>query len=302
LTVQGAISGFLIVDKPAGWTSFDVVAVVRRAAGVRRVGHAGTLDPLATGVLPVAIGAATRLVEYLADARKTYLARVRLGTVTDTYDREGKVVATKDALGVERGALEAALAAFRGQVEQRPPPYSALKREGVPLYRHARAGRPIEPPPRTITIHSIDVLAFDPPLVTLRVECGKGVYVRSLAHDLGAALGVGGSLDELRRTRVGPFRSEDAVSIDALREEFASGRWPDRLLAADEAILSWPALILGAKNEERLLHGAAPEVVARPAAFAAAGLCRAYTSSGRFLGVLRGQAGRLRPVKVLAGG
>ena len=212
-----AVTGLLNVDKPPGWTSFDVVAFVRKQTGVRRVGHAGTLDPAATGVLPVCLGQATRVVEYLVDATKTYVATVRLGRVTDTYDADGAVQSEADASGVSREAVEAALDRFRGLIEQRPPPFSALKRDGVPLYKLARAGQAAEAAPRRVTIYRLDITKYEPPLLSLEIECGKGTYVRSLAHDLGASLGVGGSLASLVRTRVGPFALADAIDIEALR-------------------------------------------------------------------------------------
>ncbi len=280
------MTGILNVDKPAGWTSFDVVAFLRRQSGVRRVGHAGTLDPAATGVLPVCFGQATRVVEYLVDASKAYEAVVRLGVVTDTYDADGTVQSETDASGVGLAAIEAALAAFRGEIEQRPPAFSALKREGVPLYKLARAGRPVETVARRVTIYSLDITSYRPPLLGLRVECSKGTYIRSIAHDLGARIGVGGSLAGLVRSRVGSFDLAAAVAIETLRPELADGSWRQRLYAPDEVLLDWKAAILGEASEARLRQGQALRLEAVPGA-AGAERCRAYGREGDFLAVLR---------------
>ena len=279
------ISGVLNLDKPAGWTSFDVVAFVRRRCGVKRVGHAGTLDPAATGVLPLLLGPATRLTEYLVDDGKRYLATVELGVETDTYDREGSVLAQQDASGPTLERIEAALAAFVGEIQQRPPAYSAIKRAGEPSYKAARRGETLDLPSRRVVVHGIEVLGYESPFLTLDVSCGKGFYVRSLAQDLGQALGVGGTLASLRRLRVGPFRIEEAVDIETLRAELESDAWRERLYAPDELLLSWRAAVLAPANAERLRHGL-PSLL--PDASGAAGeRCRAYDADGAFLGLLR---------------
>jgi tRNA pseudouridine55 synthase len=283
-----ALSGILNVDKPAGWTSFDIVRFVRGRCGERRVGHAGTLDPAATGVLPVLIGQATRLTQYLVDATKAYEATVELGVDTDTYDAEGDVVARADASHVTREQVEAALDAFRGSFMQTPPIYSALKRDGVPLYKRARRGEAIEVEPRPARVDELYITDWSPPLVSLHVECAKGFYVRSLAHDLGAALGVGGMLSALRRSRVGAFRVEAAVTLDALRTAFEAGDWQRYLYAPDEVLLHWRAAILRTENALRLRNG--QNVRFEPVASSTAApdvLCRAYTADGDFVGIAR---------------
>lgn len=279
------------------WTSFDVVAFVRGRCGERRVGHAGTLDPFAEGVLPVFLGQATRLIEYLADAHKTYSAVLRLGRETDTYDRTGATVAEAGAAWVTRADFEAALTGFEGQIEQQPPAFSALKRDGVPLYKLARAGTPVQAPARTVVVHRIEATWFEPPLAGFEVECGKGTYVRSLAHDIGRRLGVGASLEQLTRTQVGPFSLENAVDIETLRVELADGSWRERLAAPDEVLLQWPAAILGDVNTRRVLNGVPAEVVeTREAAGARA---RAYSLDGDFVAVMHREGpGRWRPAKV----
>jgi tRNA pseudouridine55 synthase len=297
------VPGILVVNKPEGWTSFDVVKYVRGRCGEKRVGHAGTLDPAATGVLPLLLGHATRLTEYLVDTTKTYEATILLGVVTDTYDADGEVLSRTYASGITRPQVEAALATFRGEIMQAPPAYSAIKRAGVPLYRMARRGEEVKPEPRPVFVEALDITDYSPLLLTLRVTCGKGFYVRSLAHDLGAALGVGGSLTGLVRTRVGPFRIEDAVGMDTLRGELESDTWRRRLWAPDEVLLGWRATILGADNEKRLRNGLNAAVTPRHGVEVAEGdLCRAYTLDGDFLAILRAVGeGLWRPEKVFLG-
>ncbi|HLF72086.1 MAG TPA: tRNA pseudouridine(55) synthase TruB [Dehalococcoidia bacterium] len=289
------IAGLLIVNKPAGWTSSDVVGFVRGRSRVKRVGHAGTLDPAATGVLPLLLGHATRLAEYLVDATKTYAATIELGVETDTYDADGEVLARNDASGVSRDAIEAALQAFRGEFDQLPPAYSAIKREGVPLYKRIRRGEDVALEPRRVRVDELHITAYEPPFVSLEIDCAKGFYVRSLAHDLGAVLGVGGSLSKLVRTRVGAFSLASAVDIETLRAEFEAGTWQERLFAPDEVLLGWQAAILGAENETNLRHG-------RSAVFASTTdtqRCRAYGPDGDFLAVLaRAGDTEWRPEKV----
>jgi tRNA pseudouridine55 synthase len=302
-----ALSGILNVDKPAGWTSFDIVAFVRGRSGARRekrrVGHAGTLDPAATGVLPVLIGQATRLTQYLVDATKAYEATIELGVATDTYDADGEVVARHDASGITRDAIEAGLEAFRGEFLQTPPLYSALKRDGVPLYKRARRGEAVVLEPRPVRVDELYITEFEPPYVRLHVECAKGFYVRSLAHDLAAVLGVGGMLSSLRRSRVGEFRVEEAVTLDDLRAAFESGDWQRYLYAPDEVLLHWQAAILGPDSADRLRNGQLVRVEPLLTLQAEAEtLCRAYNTAGDFVGVVRlDEAATLVPEKMFAG-
>ena len=207
------MQGFLIIDKPAGISSHDVVRRVRKAAGMRRVGHAGTLDPLATGILPIALGDATRLIEYFANREKGYSATMRLGSETDTQDSEGEVLATAAWDTVTSAQLEQMLQSFRGDIEQVPPMYSALKKDGVPLYRLARQGIEIERPARNMTIHSLKVTRFEPPEVDFDVVCSKGTYVRTLCHDIGRQLGSLAHMTSLRRFLHGSFDLSAAVTL-----------------------------------------------------------------------------------------
>jgi tRNA pseudouridine55 synthase len=274
-----------------------VVGFVRKHTRVKRVGHAGTLDPAATGVLPVCLGQATRLVEYLVDATKTYIADITLGLTTNTYDTAGKVLATADPSHIDKAGVESALERFRGEIEQKPPAFSALKRAGVPLYKLARRGVAVEVEPRRVRIDRLELLAFEPPLLRLEIACSKGFYVRSLAHDLGAALGVGGALSRLVRTRVGRFELAAAVSLDTLKAEIDAGDWTERLVSGDEVLLDWHAAIFAEAQADHLRHGRDVELpIQTPTSITR---CRAYSDDGTFLAVLdRVDGGSWRPVKV----
>ena len=210
------MNGVIVVDKPGGLTSFDVVAKVRRALGERRVGHTGTLDPMATGVLPVCVGDATKLVPFLMSGDKEYEAEALLGVTTDTLDAMGKVLATVDAGGIVREQLLAVLPRFVGTIQQRPPMHSALRIDGKRLYELARQGVEVDRQARPVVMHAIELLAAELPRFRLRVRCGKGTYIRSLVADMGEVLGVGAHLTALRRTRVGAFTLADAVTIETL--------------------------------------------------------------------------------------
>jgi tRNA pseudouridine55 synthase len=251
--------GILNLDKPRGPTSHDVVDRVRELTGIRRVGHAGTLDPLATGVLLVCIGKATRVSEYLMAGSKVYRARVRLGVATDTYDAEGQVVASAsvDPIEVGRAQVEAALTRFRGVIEQVPPMYSALKHEGKPLHRLARRGVEVERKPRRVEISRLELTEWEPPECTLEVACSPGTYVRALAHDLGQSLGCGAHLTGLVRLASGEFRLENAVTLEALAQATTADRWADLLHPIDAALARFPALHLDADAARRLCRGQA---------------------------------------------
>lgn len=250
--------GVLTLDKPLGWTSHDVVAKVRSLVRGSKVGHAGTLDPAATGVLPVLIGQGTRIAEYLVDWDKEYRAVVRLGATTDTQDATGRVLETKPVPVLTVEQVRGAARRFEGSIEQVPPMYSALKVGGVPLYRSAREGKTVERAARPVTIHALDVLGFEGGSATdigLRVHCSKGTYIRTLCADLGEALGCGGHLLSLQRSRVGPLKVEDAHSIDAVCRQAAEGRLSQALLPVDEALGALPSVTVDAATAARVLHG-----------------------------------------------
>jgi tRNA pseudouridine55 synthase len=243
------IDGFLVIDKPVGVTSHDVVQRVRRWAGQRRVGHLGTLDPLATGVLPIALGEATKLSHLLTRGEKSYRGTLRLGVETATYDREGDVLHTWEGPWPSREEVLKALGRFEGEIQQVPPPYSAVKRGGRAAYLMARRGEEVVLEPRTVTIRRIALLRYEPPSLELEVDCSSGTYLRSIAHDLGRQLGTGGTLWELARTRSGPFSLEQAVPLDALD---ALGRERVIPMAAGTGL---PTLAVDARTSRRLGQG-----------------------------------------------
>jgi tRNA pseudouridine55 synthase len=247
--------GILIIDKPAGLTSHDVVNRVRRATKIRQVGHTGTLDPMATGVLVVCLGQATRVSEYLLGHDKTYRATIRLGLETNTYDAAGEVIATHD-VNVDRTEVERALTHFVGEIQQVPPMYSAIKRDGQKLYELARQGIEIERAARSVIVHSIELRDYQAPDATIDVRCSAGTYIRSIAHDLGAALVTGGHVIDLRRTAAGPFTIEQAISLDAFETAAREDRWHTQLRPIDEALSDWPLAVIGEPDRIRALNGA----------------------------------------------
>jgi tRNA pseudouridine55 synthase len=243
------IDGFLVIDKPSGLTSHDVVQRVRRWAKQRRVGHLGTLDPLATGVLPIALGEATKLSQLLTHGEKGYRGQIRLGLETTTYDREGEVVEERSGPWPAREQLAKALAAFRGEIDQVPPPYSAVKRGGQAAYRRARRGEEVALEPRRVTIGRIELIAYEPPLLTVEVDCSSGTYLRAIAHDLGRQLGTLGTLWDLVRTRSGPFRLEAAIPLAQLDELGAARVIP---MAAATGLPTFP---VDARTSRRVASG-----------------------------------------------
>lgn len=252
------IAGVLVVDKPMGMTSHDVVARVRRALGMRRVGHTGTLDPSATGVLVVAVGRATRLVPYLQAGRKTYEARMVIGRSTTTQDAEGAVVDAADASRVTLADLEAAARTFVGDIDQIPPMVSAVKVDGERLYAKARRGEEVQRQPRRVTVHELAVDDFLPGVfaeATLTVVCSAGTYVRTLAHDIGAALGVGGSLLSLRRTVNGVFDLTEAIALERIMQLGEQGELRDHLIDPLPALRELPRVDVGRQTVQDLVHG-----------------------------------------------
>jgi tRNA pseudouridine55 synthase len=288
-------SGVLILDKTAGVTSFDAVALVRRRLRVRRVGHAGTLDPAATGVLPILIGEATKLMPYLMDQDKEYVATVRFGVTTDTHDLSGFVVSTAPVPALTRERLEAACRPLTGRLLQVPPMYSAVHHEGRRLYDLAREGREVDRTPRPVDVHSMTVEEIGDTSAVVRIVCGKGTYVRVLAADLGAALGCGAAVECLARTRVGRFDLRMAVSWRELTDGDPEALWA-RVLPPESALAAWPSVHLDAPQARRFAHGQPVDVTAP----ARAGLVRVHEEAG-LLGVGEVEAGgaRVRPVRLL---
>ena len=287
------MNGILNIDKPEGMTSHDVVDRVRRISSQRRVGHAGTLDPLATGVLLVCLGQATRVAEYLMASHKIYRAQIRLGVSTNTHDAEGEVTATAE-VDIGEQEVREALASFIGVIQQVPPMYSALKREGTPLYKLARQGIIIERKPRSVEIHNIELLDWAPPLLAVRVTCSPGTYIRALARDLGQKLGCGAHLQSLTRLASGHFTLEEAVSLDELAEAFARGDWQQFIHPIDEALLDFEPVVVDAATEKRIRHGQQVQGPDSP------GLRRAYSQTGEFMAILGydPQTGLWQPKKV----
>jgi tRNA pseudouridine55 synthase len=291
------LDGVLVVDKPEGPTSHDVVAVARRALNTRRIGHTGTLDPLATGVLALVVGQATRLSRFLTDADKGYDAVIGLGIATDTYDRAGTIVAREEAAAhaVTDAALEAGLERFRGRIVQAPPPFSAKKIGGVRAYALARASRTVTMPPVEVTVHRLELVSRDRTRVTLRLEVSAGFYVRALAHELGAALGCGAHLEGLRRYRSGTFTLNDAVGLDTLASDPHGA--VSRLAPLERLLPEFPPVVLSASDAGRARHG---HPVAHAAARHAGEFTRLLTPEGRLLGIARtGPGPVLQPIVVL---
>ena len=305
------VDGILNINKPQGETSFSVVAMVKRLSGERRVGHAGTLDPAATGVLPVCLGRGTRVIEFLLDATKTYRAGIELGVATDTYDASGEVTQTGDPSEVSHEQLESALTAFCGLIQQTPPMYSAVKYHGKPLYKLARAGIKVEQKSRPTKIYRIEFVDWQPPLVTIEVVCGKGTYIRSLAHDLGQTLGCGAHLRSLIRLRCGPFDIKDAVSTPQLEDAFHYGYWQHFVYPLDFVLSHWKAMVVGDATGQTIRNGGSltfgsstrgTGYLKQHSLLAMSGenRCRVYTPDGCFLGVLRfnPEKGQWQPEKI----
>ncbi len=284
-------AGVLPVDKPAGPTSHDVVARARRALGVRRVGHSGTLDPFATGLLLLCVGPATRLSEYLTDLDKTYEATARLGVRTQTDDPEGDVVDEDEAWrGLERADVESAMEAFRGPIEQVPPVYSAKKVGGEAAHRKARRGETVRLEPSAVVIHALEVTGMELPELRFRVRCSSGTYVRALARDLAAALGTGAHLTALRRTRVGSFAVEDALSLEALDNPSAVAR---ALMTPARALDHLPRVEVTPEEAGRLGHGQSLEGAGVPE-----GRPVRVVLDGELVAVAEARGGALEPRKV----
>jgi tRNA pseudouridine55 synthase len=294
------VFAFINLNKPLGLTSHDVVARIRRLLRERdlkhvKVGHAGTLDPLATGVLVVCLGAATRLSEYVMNHDKTYRASIMLGVETETYDAEGDVVSTADASHVTRADVERVLSAYVGDIAQVPPMYSAIKQGGRKLYDLARAGQVVERAPRPVTIHAITVEQYmiavpEHPTVVCEVKCSAGTYIRSLAHDLGAALGVGAHLTGLERTASGAFGVDAAVTLEQLA---AAADWSPLLTAPLDALADMPRLVLSPSDWEEISHG---RVI--PAPNAGNGQIAAGVMNSQLRAILRADSGQWHPHKV----
>lgn len=255
-SIKNIVSGVLVVDKPVGMSSHDVVQVIRRGTGIRRAGHTGTLDPRASGVLVVLIGPAVRLSEFVSASDKRYQATIRLGSTTETYDAEGEVTVTSASIEeITEERFSDVLQNYVGEIEQVPPPYSAVKVKGRKAYEMARKGEEVILEPRTINVFSLEVLEWMPPEVVIDVYCSSGTYVRSLANDLGQELGCGAHLIGLRRTKSGRFTLRDAIPLRRVQEAFDAGDWYNHLIPAAEALGDWPMVELDGDQVELVRHG-----------------------------------------------
>jgi tRNA pseudouridine55 synthase len=293
-----AIDGILNIDKPPGLTSYQVVARVKRLTGLRRVGHGGALDPLATGVLPVCLGQGTRVAEYFMLATKTYRAQIELGITTDTYDAAGEVLQRIDPSNISRNLLEQGLAQFQGWLEQIPPMYSALKHQGKRLYDLARAGQEVVRQPRKIHISRLELIDCQLPLFTIEVDCSKGTYIRSLAYDLGQTLGCGAYLKNLVRLRCGPFNLQNAISLTSFEELVCQGEWSHILHPIDTVLSLLKSVTVDEKGQRDIECGRSITLEIS----LDQELCRAYSQDGQFLALLHLQkeSGLWHPEKVFA--
>ncbi|MFT3841777.1 MAG: tRNA pseudouridine(55) synthase TruB [Myxococcaceae bacterium] len=285
--------GVLVVDKPKGPTSHDVVERVRRALGNLKAGHTGTLDPMATGVLPVVVGEATKLSQFILEKDKAYEAAVQLGVSTDSYDAMGNVAQERPVPALSHELLEAALAKFRGSFEQKPPMFSAVKVAGKRLYELARKGEEVERPSRPVTVHELVLQDFTQSELRLKVRCSKGFFVRTLAHELGEALGCGAHLKALRRTLSGPFTLEQALPLEKIEQLGAAA--VQSLVSMERALEEMPAFTVSAAEVSRVLHGGVVELAGPP------GLHRVLSPSGQLLAIAELVGGRLKYRRVMQG-
>ena len=281
------ITGIISISKPLEWTSMEVVRRVKRLTKQKRVGHAGTLDPQATGVLPICFGQATRIMEYLVDSPKVYKAVIQFGVSTDTYDSQGQVTEENDPSGVTLQDVEREMEAFQGTFLQVPPMYSALKRDGERLYNLARAGKEVAREPREVEIYRSEITEWRPPEVEMVVECGRGMYIRSLAHDLGAALGCGAHLKELVRLSTGPFDISNSASMPEMEEACENGSWMSLVFPVDFPLSNLKAAVVQREKEEAVRRGQGVYLGMPLRDISMTDLYRLYSTDGDFIALLR---------------
>ena len=291
------MDGVLNINKPSGWTSHDVVQKVRGILKERRIGHTGTLDPLATGVLVLCVGKATRIAQYLEAQQKEYRAVMKLGVMTDTLDADGRVLETRTYVPPSREELLRVMRSFTGTIMQQPPVYSALKVAGVPSYKLARQGKQVELKPRPVTIGSLELTSYEDPFAGFTVSCSKGLYVRSLCADIGTALGTGAHLVSLARTRSGHFTLAEAVTIERLGALATAGNVDKALVTLDSALADFPLVEVGASEAQRVSHG---NQVPWGEAAEEGRLVRVHHPDGSLLAIARAGAGKLMPELVFS--
>ncbi len=294
------MEGVVNIDKPAGMTSHDVVQRVRRILGEKRVGHTGTLDPLATGVLVLCIGKATRIAQYLEAGEKEYEAVMKLGVVTDTLDADGRILETRTCQPPLRETVVSMIQRFVGTIMQQPPAFSAVKVSGIPSYKLARAGKAVPNKPRPVTIHSFELADYEYPFMSVRIRCSKGVYVRSLCADLGNALGLGAHVTKLRRTRSGRFSLGNAVSLEEIVETAEAEKLEKSMVTIDDALADVPPIPLAEEEAARVIHGSRVACPTRSETNGRGGLVRLHDPLGRLLALARMEGGMLRPELVFS--
>ena len=297
-----AVDGILVIDKPGGMSSNDAVQKAKRLFGARKVGHTGSLDPLATGVLPLCFGEATKFSQYLLASDKKYRARIRLGIATDSGDADGKTISKRPVAGIGRAEVEKALSGFRGEIMQAPPMFSAVKHKGQPLYKLARQGIEVEREARSVTIYSNELLAFDTDEFEIETHCSKGTYVRAIAAEIGEMLGCGAHVIALRRSRAGPYGEPDLVTFDELEEARTKGSLDPYLQPVWTAVREWPEVSLNEDVAYYLRHGQ-PVIVPHSPTSGWVRLLETSEASCRFLGV--GEVlddGRIAPRRLLTRG
>jgi tRNA pseudouridine55 synthase len=282
------VNGILNVNKHQGATSFQIVSAIRRLSGQKRVGHAGTLDPLATGVLPVCLGLATRIIEYIHSLPKEYIAGIMLGAETDTYDAQGTVISRGDFSHVTIDRIREILPQFIGEITQIPPPYSAIKVNGIPSYIRARAGLSEQLKPRYVNIFSIDVISFVSPYLKIRVRCSKGTYIRSLVHDLANMLGCQAYLNDLIRTAYGPYNLDTALSLEEIAGSIATKGFSQLLYSLDHPLSGWPKIIIDQNLIASVMNG--KSIVIDNAPVDNGSFLRCYDRYGKLIAVLRYEA------------
>jgi tRNA pseudouridine55 synthase len=292
------MDGIFNINKPTGMTSHDVVAIIRKLLKQKRVGHTGTLDPLASGVLPICVGQATRVAEYLSESGKAYQVDIKFGIATDTYDAEGTIISTASTADLTLNMIEESLEQFRGPQMQYPPRYSAIKIQGQPAYKRARAGEAIVLEPRPIVIYALEIRDWIPPRLTLAIECSKGTYIRSLAHNLGIQLGCYAHLEALVRTRSGPFTLSESITLEQLAGAVEMNCIQHYAFSLDKALEQYPAFKLDAETVERIKHG---NTFNNPIANNS-GLARVYDTNGAFIAIAEWNEEQLawQPKKVFA--
>ncbi len=294
------IDGVLNIDKPEGLTSMDVVRHIKRVSRVKRVGHGGTLDPFATGVIVICLGQGTKMMQDLVDGSKIYRGVVELGVETDTYDVQGAVIRRMDASEVTLDGFTTTMGKFIGVIDQVPPMYSALKRQGKRLYELARAGVEIDRDPRRVEVNEIKVIEWNFPLVEIEVRCGRGFYMRSLAHDLGEKLGCGAHLKSLKRIKNGPFYIGEALTLQQVEKKFGDSSWKQIVRAPDTIVSHLRTIIIGGKAEQALRQGQSLSLGQKTFPTRSNERCRAYSTDGRFIGIIvfDATASRWQPQRV----